>query len=191
MLSDLNEVYRRIICRHDLCTAYRAYMRKALLWLSFTNRPLHLEELCEAIVIEEGDVDLDEYSRLQDLLISLRLGQGLFELHKRSGCVTVVYSLVKTFLTSAYIRTTDAVDFALDEVESNNAIVRSCLTYFRFNVSVSGNRVRSDPSTVSTQSRHRSANPKELLRETRNVLEISHLDSPFSGYPLIAYAAEN
>jgi hypothetical protein len=191
MPSDLNEVYRRIICRHDSGTAYRAYMRKALLWLSFTNRPLHLEELCEAIVIEEGDVDLDEYSRLHDPLMLLRLGQGLFELDKRSGCVTLSHSSVKTFLTSAHIRTTDAADFALDEVESDNTIVRACLTYLRFNVFVSGSRVRSDPSTVSTQSGHRFVNPKELHRETYNVVEISQLDSLFPDYPLVAYAAEN
>jgi hypothetical protein len=191
MPSDLNEVYRRIICRHDPGTAYRAYMRKALLWLSFTNRPLHLEELCEAIVIEEGDVDLDEYSRLHDPFMLLRLGQGLFELDKRSGCVTLSHSSVKTFLTSAHIRTTDAADFALDGVESDNTIVRACLTYLRFNVFGSGSRVRSDPSTVSTQSGHRFVNPKELLKETHNVVEISQLDSLFPNYPLVAYAAEN
>jgi hypothetical protein len=180
MPSDLNEVYRRILCRHDSDTAYRTYMRKTLLWLSFANRPLLLEELCEAIVVEEGDVDLDEYSRLHDPMMILRLGQGLFELDKRSGHVALSHSSVKTFLTSAYIRTTDAVEFALDEVEANNTIVRVCLTYLRFTVFALGSRIRPDTSN----SRYSSASLKKPLLEAHN-------DVALSDYPLVQYAAEN
>ena len=132
MPSDLNEVYSRILSRHNPDTSYRMYMRKILLWLSFANRPLHLNELCEAIVVEEGDVDLDASSRLHDPNMLLRLGQGLFELEKTSGRVTLSHSSVKTFLTSSYIRTTVAADFALEETEAHNIIVRTCLRYLHF-----------------------------------------------------------
>jgi hypothetical protein len=132
MPSDLNEVYSRILSKHNPDTSYRTYMRRILLWLSFANRPLYLNELCEAIIVEEGDVDLDANSRLHDPNMLLQLGQGLFELEKTSGRVTLSHSSVKTFLTSSYIRTTSAADFALEETEAQNVIVRTCLTYLHF-----------------------------------------------------------
>lgn len=103
-----------------------------LLWLSSANRPLTLRELSEAIVIEDEDTDLDEQCRIRDPNVLLQLGQGLVELDKPTGIVSLSHSSVKTCLTSTYIQNTEATDFALSETKSHEVIMRTCVTYLCF-----------------------------------------------------------
>lgn len=131
MPDNLNETYSRILQSRNSNNTYRKYVRKMLLWLSFANRPLHLTELCEALVIEEGDVDIDASNRLHDVNMILRLGQGLVVLDDASGYVTLGHSSVKTFITSSFARA-HATDYALDERDAHIEILRTCLTYLRF-----------------------------------------------------------
>ncbi|KAH5431275.1 hypothetical protein HBI23_230830 [Parastagonospora nodorum] len=132
MPSSLNETYVRSLGGHINNPIHRRYLRTMLLWLSFATRPLTLKELSEAIVVEDEDTDLDEQCRLHDPNVLLQLGQGLVELDKFTGFVSLGHSSVKTCLTSTYIQNTEAADFALNETNSHDLIMRTCVTYLRF-----------------------------------------------------------
>jgi hypothetical protein len=132
MPSNLNEVYAQSLGAHISDTNHRKYMRKMLLWLSFATRPLHMDELSEAIVVEDEDEDLDAYSRIRDPRFLLRLGQGLIEHDESTGLVSLSHSSVKACLTSDYIQTTEASDFFIDEEDAQKTILCTCLTYLRF-----------------------------------------------------------
>ncbi|EAT82221.1 hypothetical protein SNOG_10827 [Parastagonospora nodorum SN15] len=132
MPSSLNETYVRSLGGHINNPIHRRYLRTMLLWLSFATRPLTLRELSEAIVVEDEDTDLDEQCRLHDPNVLLQLGQGLVELDKFTGFVSLGHSSVKTCLTSTYIQNTEAADFALNETNSHDLIMRTCVTYLRF-----------------------------------------------------------
>lgn len=129
---DLNEAYERILRQVKSETTYQTYMQRALRWLCFATRPLTLTELSEAVVIEDDDRDLDPDSRLRDLETLISLGQGLFEYDQDNGHITLSHSSIKTFLTSTYIQDSDVAQFAMDEREAQNTIMRTCLTYLRF-----------------------------------------------------------
>jgi hypothetical protein len=132
MPNNLNEVYARSLGTHISDTTHRQYMRRMLLWLSFANRPLHLGELSEAIVVEDEDRDLDAYARIHDPRFLLRLSQGLVEYDESTGLVSLSHSSVKACLTSSYIQATEASDFFIEEEDAHKVILRTCLTYLRF-----------------------------------------------------------
>lgn len=164
MPRDLNETYERILSQFNSelprQRCYQKYMQRALLWLCYATRPLRLDELSEAIVIEEEDIDLDSDSRLHDPFILLSLGQGLLEYDRKRELVSLGHSSIKTFLTSAEIRHSTVANFALDEKEAHGVIMRTCLTYLGFKIF-----------------------------ETKAIRPINFYPELTSQYPLLSYAA--
>ncbi|KAF2678620.1 hypothetical protein K458DRAFT_376199 [Lentithecium fluviatile CBS 122367] len=131
MPQNLNEAYERILRHIHADAAAQAYVRRALLWLCFATRPLHLTELCEAVVIEDDDTDLDGDSRLRDMGVLVTLGRGLFDYDQATGLVTLGHSSIKSYLSSASIHG-DMAHFRVDEFQAHNTIMRTCLTYLQF-----------------------------------------------------------
>ncbi|KAK2035979.1 ankyrin repeat protein [Colletotrichum somersetense] len=125
--STLNGFYAGILAR--IPKQDRAIAREALTWLCFSLRPLRLRELAEAVVLEEGDVDIDDDSRLTDPAIILEICQGLA--HANGHSVTLAHDSIRTFLQSDWIRTSIASEFALDAAESHRSIMRKCLSYLQ------------------------------------------------------------
>ncbi|KAK1580142.1 ankyrin repeat protein [Colletotrichum navitas] len=132
--STLNGFYAGILAR--IPDQDRAIAREALMWLCFSLWPLRLAELAEAVVLEEGDVDIDGDSRLTDPAIILEICQGLA--HANGHSVTLAHDSIRTFLQSDWIRTSIASDFALDAAESHRRIMRKCLSYLHLEPFSSG-----------------------------------------------------
>ncbi|KAK1975825.1 ankyrin repeat protein [Colletotrichum cereale] len=132
--ATLNGFYAGILAR--IPEQDRAIARDALIWLCFSLRPLRLDELAEAVVLEEGDVDIDDDSRLTDPAIILEICQGLA--HASDHSVTLAHDSIRTFLQSDWIRTSIASDFAVDAVESHRRIMRKCLSYLHLKPFSSG-----------------------------------------------------
>ncbi|KAF9874801.1 hypothetical protein CkaCkLH20_07938 [Colletotrichum karsti] len=132
--STLNETYAGILNR--IPGQDKDIAREALTWLCFSLRPLRLVELAEAVVIEEGDTDIDGDSRLNDPAVVPQICLGL--VHASKGVVTLAHDSIRTFLQSDWIRTSTASDFALDAAEAHRRIMRRCLTYLNLDPFISG-----------------------------------------------------
>jgi hypothetical protein len=113
------------------------------MWLSFAAVPLHLDQLAEAVTVEEGSTAPDPDNRLGNPAILLDLAQGLLSLDRATGVVMLAHSSVKTFLTSGWIHraqqesgtdTTTVSAFALSPADAHNAILRACITYLRYQI---------------------------------------------------------
>ncbi|KAL2060486.1 hypothetical protein VTL71DRAFT_9517 [Oculimacula yallundae] len=82
--SDISTVLNHL----KLGSQDRDIMRRALLWLTITVRPLRLDELSEAIVLEDSDCDIDSDARLHSPEILIKLANGLLAYDYRSNLVT-------------------------------------------------------------------------------------------------------
>jgi hypothetical protein len=136
--KDLNETYARILTNID--EDYRRDALKILQWLTYSARPLRLEEVAEVVA-----VDVDESPRFdpekrylepRDIwttcssLISLQ-GEILEDAHKGNTRVIVqlAHFSVKEYLISPSIRNERAKDYSIQEVDTNALIAESCLAY--------------------------------------------------------------
>ncbi|KAH0443967.1 hypothetical protein CcaCcLH18_00793 [Colletotrichum camelliae] len=128
MPSTLNETYASILNR--IPQPDKEIAREALTWLSFSLRPLSLDELAEAVVVEENDTDIDNDCRLNDPSIIPQICQDL--VHVSKNTVTLAHDSIRTCLQSEWIRTSDASNFALDTTEGHRKIMRKCLAYLNF-----------------------------------------------------------
>ncbi|KAJ6111824.1 hypothetical protein N7523_007885 [Penicillium sp. IBT 18751x] len=104
------------------------FVREALFWLSFVKTPVTLNQLNEAVVVEEGSKALDEDMMLFPPKILLNISQGLITVDA-AGYVSLAHSSVKNFLTSEWIRTSNVKCFSLDPTTASATITRLCLTY--------------------------------------------------------------
>jgi hypothetical protein len=109
--------------------AGKQLVKEALMWLSFCHRPLSVRELCEAVIIEENEREIDEDCRLPDPHLLLSLCQGLILQDEVSGSVTLAHGSIRSFLTGAAVKSSPAVLFALDQEDSARRIFRKCLSY--------------------------------------------------------------
>lgn len=103
-------------------------MRRALFWLSFAYRPLKIDELNEAVVIDGSTSVLGDDMRLVSPQILLQISQGLITQDK-SGNVSLAHSSVRDFLASDWIRSSRVRGFGLDPSKADTIIMRQCLAY--------------------------------------------------------------
>ncbi|KAI3553332.1 ankyrin repeat protein [Colletotrichum abscissum] len=125
--STLNGFYAGILTR--VPQQDRAMAREALAWLCFSLRPLHLNELAEAIVLEGDEVSIDDDDRLTDPSAIIEICQDLA--HVSDHHVTLAHDSIRTFLQSEWIRTSPASEYALDAAVCHQRIMRKCLAYLR------------------------------------------------------------
>ncbi len=95
-------------------------------------RPLYLEELAEAVVLDEGDSCLDSDNKLSDPYIIVQLSRGIIDYNRATGAVSLAHSSIRTCLTSEWIRTSPIADFAMSESSAHKIMLRGCLTYLLF-----------------------------------------------------------
>src|SRR5579859_4573516 len=96
---------------------------ETLSWVLYAKRPLHIDELQEAITIEEGDRGLDK----EDLPLAQTLVEvcgSLIVYDKVSGVVGLTHETVKEFLLSRHSR----------QLSSEVDIARTCLTCLLFDI---------------------------------------------------------
>ncbi|RFN48867.1 hypothetical protein FIE12Z_6922 [Fusarium flagelliforme] len=94
--------------------------KEVLAWLTFAKRPLRIEELPTAIIVEETDTNIDEESLTEiDYLASVCA--GLVDI--RNGSITLIHSTTKEYLKRRLENWRQ---------DPNAAIATSCLTYLLF-----------------------------------------------------------
>ncbi|KAF7529418.1 hypothetical protein G7054_g9850 [Neopestalotiopsis clavispora] len=132
--SDLNVMYATILenvrCDRDI-------FKEALRWLCFSKKPLKLDELAELIVIEDGDIDIDEDTRLSSpLRMLVEESHGLVVYDTETRIVSLSHSTVKEFLTSNFLQEAQHVSrFAIGaESLSHHHMLKTFMTYLSFSI---------------------------------------------------------
>ena len=132
--QDLDETYARILLR--IYGSYRQFAFTALQWLVFSERPLRIEELAEAVVIDtESETLFDPEDRFPDPYDILTILSGLITTSKNecgnSTGVTVklAHFSVKEYLVSQRIQAGPGSEYSIREVEAHIAIANGCLLY--------------------------------------------------------------
>ncbi|KAI9868362.1 MAG: hypothetical protein M1813_005805 [Trichoglossum hirsutum] len=135
----LDDTYARILLSIDEDYAQDAL--KVLQWLSFSNRPLRIEEVGEVVAVDlESDPRFDPERRLSepyDLLIicsslvtvssaTLELSNGTLE---ETEELRLAHFSVKEYLISKRIRAGSASTFHILEIPAHLSIAQTCLAY--------------------------------------------------------------
>jgi hypothetical protein len=114
----------------------RLLARQALLWLTSAKRPLLLEELNEAIIVQDDQAAIDEEDRLCHPGLIPEICRGLIDHH--SGYISLAHSSVARFLLTPDILSHKAAYFALKPDEGDRVLMRMCLQYLSMDFFASG-----------------------------------------------------
>lgn len=112
----------------------RYLVRRVLLWLTFSPRPMMLEELYEAIMVEEDTTTIDEDWRLLYPTETLKSCGKLISHRSDNRQVTLAHSSVRSYMTSTQLRESPASYFWIDPKTAHAMLMRYCLTYLCFEV---------------------------------------------------------
>jgi ankyrin repeat protein len=136
--KDLDSTYERILC--DIDDTSFAYALKMLRWLTFSARPLFLEEMIEVIAIDvHDDPRFDPERRLPDSRDIMTICSSLITLDAETIApnhpsisltpVKLAHFSVKEYLVSDRIRIGKASRYSIREDESDAIIAEDCLAY--------------------------------------------------------------
>lgn len=114
----------------------KSLAQAAILWLTFARRPLTLVELNEAIIVEDGETDIDEEDRICRKEAILETCRGLVDCY--AGVVSLAHSSVETFLTASKIKSTQAARFSLEPGKGDKILMQKCLQYLSMDIFRSG-----------------------------------------------------
>jgi hypothetical protein len=133
----LDQTYDRILTA--ISEEYAEYAMRILQWLTFSARPLSVEEVAEVVAIDvarDPAFDCDEV--LEDPLEALNICSSLVtittnEVDRRSGSAQRIVALahysVQEYLVSDRIRQGSAKQYSMQETECQSAITRGSLKY--------------------------------------------------------------
>lgn len=127
--STLEELYTAILM--TIPARQVKFVKRAFAWLVFAVRALHLDELREAIVLEEGFTQVNDSDRLlvgmtESLLAKCRI---LINYDTGNKLVSLAHSSVRDFLMSDACRTSGAHSFHLDADESCTSLACLAVSY--------------------------------------------------------------
>ena len=131
----LDETYDRILC--GLNQSYKREILHVLQWLTFSRRPLRLEEIAEAFAFDVGNEMMAKFNcenRLSDPEEILEICASLvdcvnsFEDYNDEYKVRLAHFSVKEYLVSDRIRTGSAAFFGVRQESANAAIATTCLS---------------------------------------------------------------
>ncbi|RPB03109.1 hypothetical protein L873DRAFT_1732030, partial [Choiromyces venosus 120613-1] len=93
----------------------------ALLWISHSERPLKVDEICHALAVEIGSMDLDA-NNVPSIRTLLNCCQGLIAVDKEASTVRLIHFTLKEYLSNH-----------VDLLERAHSIMaETCLTYLNF-----------------------------------------------------------
>ncbi|KAK5058715.1 hypothetical protein LTR84_010979 [Exophiala bonariae] len=134
---DLDATYERILTSIDSSFVDEAVT--ALKWLTCASRPMFLEELVEACIIQPDEFTAVENDRRFSPLDILEILPGLVRIEpdtaefdvssRRSHTITLSHFSVKEYLLSSRIRMGPAKEFSIDLELAQYHLTRSCLAY--------------------------------------------------------------
>ena len=130
--KDLEETYARILL--NIHEEYFEDAYTALRWLCYAERPLHLEELVEALLIVPGrDPPFNPEDRLSDPHGVLQILPGLVSVSANAETQTeeirLAHFSVKEYLVGNRIMAGPTGAFGTTEVNAHQFITESCLVY--------------------------------------------------------------
>jgi ankyrin repeat protein len=135
----LDQTYDRILT--GISEKDRTYAIRILQWLTFSARPLHLEEVAEVVAIDVGrEPVFDRDEVLLEPLEALDICSSLVTItadkyndFKRpnhfSQIVTLAHYSVQEYLVSARIKRGPAKEFSMQEIECHEIITKGCIGY--------------------------------------------------------------
>ncbi|KAI9716302.1 MAG: hypothetical protein M1828_000398 [Chrysothrix sp. TS-e1954] len=123
----LEKTYRAILAR--VPAPHEEMTKRALFWLAFAVRPPSLEELCEAVIIDEDTDTVDTDARLIRKETLLQVCGSLISYDLNTTRVILAHSSVFDYLTSNAILKSDVKTYYIDDGVAGNRITRLCLTY--------------------------------------------------------------
>jgi hypothetical protein len=133
----LDQIYDRILTA--ISEEYSKYAMRILQWLTFSARPLSVEEIAEVVAIDVArDPAFDRDEVLEDPLEVLDICSSLVtittdEVDRRSGSAQRIVALahysVQEYLVSDRIRQGSAKQYSMQEAKCQNAITRGSLKY--------------------------------------------------------------
>ncbi|KAH9880790.1 hypothetical protein IAQ61_001084 [Plenodomus lingam] len=133
----LDQTYERILSA--ISDEYSEYAMRILRWLTFSARPLSVEEIAEVVAIDVArDPAFDRDEVLEDPLEALNICSSLVTITsnraKRESSpvkqiITLAHFSVQEYLVSDRIKQGSAKQYSMQEVECHNVITTGCLKY--------------------------------------------------------------
>ena len=166
----LGDVYAATISRMKAQQRSRSKLgMEVLMWISHSERPLHVDELCHALGIEEGSTDLNtQNTPAVETLLTCSL--GLVTVEKSSSTVRLVHYTLQEYLS----HNSDLF------IKPHSMIAEACLTYLNFQqVRAISPTLRSVPLTipfVEYASCHWGTHAKRETTESVKALALKLLD---------------
>jgi hypothetical protein len=133
----LDQTYDRILCA--IREEYSEYAMRILQWLTFSARPLSIEEIAEVVAIDVArDPAFDRDEVLEDPLEALDICSSLVtittneadgRLRPAQQIIALAHYSVQEYLMSDRIKQGPGKDYSMQEAECHSAITRGSLTY--------------------------------------------------------------
>lgn len=123
----LDETYERILLDIDQDEREKAHI--ALQWLIFSARPLQLQELAEAVVVNPKSNSFSQEERLFDLHDIVSICRSLVSLSDDTSEVRLAHFSVQEYLISERIRDGPVSFFSVVSVSAHTLMAEVCLTY--------------------------------------------------------------
>ena len=118
----LGDAYEAIFSRIRAQSRSRSKLgMEVLMWVSHAKRPLHVNELCHALGVEEGSIDLN-IRNIPAIETLLECSLGLVTVEKSSSTVRLVHYTLQEYLSNNHNLF----------VKPHSTIAEVCLTYLNF-----------------------------------------------------------
>jgi ankyrin repeat protein len=123
----LDETYERILLSIDKDDRVKAHT--ALQWLVCSVRPLRLQEVAEAVVLEPERHSFSPEDRMFDPYDIISICRSLISISKDTSELRLAHYSVQEYLVSERIRKGSASFFGIIRVSADALIAEVCLTY--------------------------------------------------------------
>jgi Ankyrin repeats (3 copies)/Ankyrin repeats (many copies) len=123
----LYETYDRILA--NIPREHYKEVYATLQWLAFSARPMSLQEVAEAVVIEPGVFTLGPDDRLYQPEEILRICSSLVGISESGQELRLAHYSVKEYITSKEIQDGPLSRFSVSQVSANCLLGKVCLTY--------------------------------------------------------------
>ncbi|KAL8826887.1 MAG: hypothetical protein Q9191_003522 [Dirinaria sp. TL-2023a] len=134
--KNLAETYQGILARipsEDVDTA-----KQMLFWISSALVPMTLQELCEAVIIADGPMVVNDDARLLNPKSTLELCSSLVSYDNSTTRISLAHSSVLAYLRSQNILDSEVRCFYLSPEAEFQAVPRRCINYLLMPVFRSG-----------------------------------------------------
>ncbi|SCO88756.1 uncharacterized protein FRV6_12883 [Fusarium oxysporum] len=125
--KDIYEVYEKILL--SIPEADRLLARESLFSLSVALRPLTIQELAEAAVLDDYEARIDEECRLPEPMVLLEICQGLVDYDAATSVVALAHSSVRAYITSSRTGEGDVTWFSYNIPGIHAYMANKCLLY--------------------------------------------------------------